>query len=119
MKKWTSCLLLMMMLCAASALAQAERPNILFILADDQRNDELGCAGEPFLQTPTLDRLAGQGVRFQNMTVTTAICMVSRATIFTGLTQRSHGFAPGNPESRPITPAAEAICFPNLLRQAG
>ena len=119
MKKWMSCLPLMVMLCAASALAQAERPNILFILADDQRNDELGCEGEPFLQTPTLDRLAGQGVRFQNMTVTTAICMVSRATIFTGLTQRSHGFAPGNPESRPITPADEAICFPNLLRQAG
>jgi len=99
--------------------AESSRPNILFILADDQRHDELGCAGEPFLKTPTLDSLAGQGVRFTNMTVATSICMVSRATIFTGLMQRSHGFAPGNAHSRLVTSGDEARCFPNLLRKAG
>jgi len=45
--------------------------------------------------------------------------MVSRATIFTGLTQRTHGFAPGNSESHPVTPGDEKVCFPNLLRKAG
>ena len=110
-------LLIAATLCASAAATQP--PNILFILADDQRHDELACAGEPFLQTPTLDRLAEQGVRFENMTVTTSICMVSRATIFTGLMQRSHGFAPGNANSRPVSPGDEKLCFPNLLRQAG
>ena len=109
-------LLIAATLCASVA---AQPPNILFILADDQRHDEFACAGEPFLQTPTLDRLAEQGVRFENMTVTTSIRMVSRATIFTGLMQRSHGFAPGNAKSRPVSLGDEKLCFPNLLRQVG
>jgi len=99
--------------------AAANPPNILFVLADDQRHDELACAGEPFLQTPTLDRLAEQGVRFENMAVTTAICMVSRVTIFTGLMQRTHGFAPHSGDSRLVSPGDEKLCFPNVLRKAG
>ena len=47
------------------------RPNVLFILTDDQRWDQLGCEGHPFLKTPNLDRLAAEGVRFANMFVTT------------------------------------------------
>ena len=42
-------------------------PNILFFFADDQRNDTLGCAGHPIVKTPTIDRLAANGVRFENM----------------------------------------------------
>lgn len=96
------------------------RPNILFILVDDQRNDSLGCAGHPFIQTPNIDRLAGQGVRFGNMFVTTSICMASRATIFAGLTQRSHGYRPGDPQgSADMIEEDFENCFPMLLRQAG
>jgi hypothetical protein len=43
-----------------------ERPNVLFLFADDRRYDTLGCAGYPIVQTPTLDRLAALGVRFSN-----------------------------------------------------
>lgn len=97
-----------------------DRPNILFILADDQRNDSLGCAGHPFLQTPIIDRLAEQGVRFENMFVTTSICMASRASIFTGLTETGHGFS-GNAKfpNNPVMKEDVDTSFPILLRQAG
>lgn len=101
---------------AAPASATASRPNILFILVDDQRNDELGCAGDPLIKTPNIDRLARRGVRFENMFVTTSICAASRASILTGLTERSHGFTFGTP---PIRQADVATSYPALLRKAG
>ena len=52
----------------------AERPNILFFFTDDQRNDTLGCAGHDIVKTPNIDRLAKEGVRFENAFVTTSIC---------------------------------------------
>jgi arylsulfatase A-like enzyme len=105
---------------AARRAAWAEgrkRPNIVFVLVDDQRNDSLGCAGHPFIRTPNVDRLAEQGVRFENAFVTTSICMASRACIFTGMTERSHGYTGG-----PCTPVMTQdvdTSFPVLLRQAG
>ena len=44
---------------------ERRRPNILFFFADDQRHDTLGCAGHPIVETPTIDRLAANGVRFE------------------------------------------------------
>ena len=92
------------------------RPNFVFILTDDQRFDTLGCAGNGLIQTPNLDRLAAGGVRFRNHFVTTSICAVSRASIFTGQYERRHGiadFATG------FTPAQWAETYPALLRAAG
>ena len=60
------------------ALRAAERPNVIFILTDDQRFDLLGCAGHPILKTPNIDRLAKRGVRFRNMFVSTSICAAIR-----------------------------------------
>jgi arylsulfatase A-like enzyme len=80
-----------------SMFLQAKSPNLLFVLSDDHRNDLLGCAGHPVVQTPTIDRLAANGIRFQNAFVTTSICAASRATILTGLTERSHGYTFGTP----------------------
>lgn len=105
---------------AASLAPAAERPpNIVFILADDQRHDELGCAGEPILQTPHIDRLATQGVRFSNMFVVTPICMASRATIFSGLVQRTHQWAPANPDCLKFSDEMVHNGFPFRLREAG
>ncbi|MCP4610591.1 MAG: sulfatase-like hydrolase/transferase, partial [Planctomycetes bacterium] len=75
----------------------ADRPNILFLLVDDQRNDTLGCAGHPIIQTPVIDSLAGDGVRFTNAFVTTSICAASRASILTGLYERTHSYTFGKP----------------------
>ena len=68
----------------------ANRPNIIFILTDDQRFDMLGCAGNKFIVTPTIDKLAAKGVRFTHAFVTTPICAASRASLFTGLYERTH-----------------------------
>ncbi|MDA0206548.1 MAG: sulfatase [Acidobacteria bacterium] len=96
--------------------AAPKPPNIVFFLADDQRNDSLGCAGHPFLKTPNIDGLARQGVRFENAFVTTAICAASRASIFTGLVERTHGYTFGKP---PIAPEQLANGYPALLKKAG
>ena len=58
--------------------------NILLLYADDWRHDTLGVAGNPIVQTPTLDQLAREGIRFTHNCVTTSICGISRATLFTG-----------------------------------
>ncbi|HEO70765.1 MAG TPA: DUF4976 domain-containing protein [Candidatus Hydrogenedentes bacterium] len=96
--------------------ASASRPNIVFFFVDDQRNDTLGCAGHPIVRTPNVDRLAAQGVRFENTFVTTSICAASRASVFTGLTERTHGYTFGTP---PIRKEDVATSYPVLLREAG
>jgi arylsulfatase A-like enzyme len=68
-----------------------EPVNILVLLSDDQRWDALGFAGNTVIETPELDKLAQQGVYFKNGFVTTPICAVSRATVFTGQYAQTHG----------------------------
>lgn len=94
----------------------APPPNILFFLSDDQRDSFMGCAGHPFLQTPAMDSLAKRGVRFENAFVTTSICAASRATLLTGVVERTHRFTFGTP------PIADSFCqksYPALLRESG
>ena len=68
------CILSLFFMAADAAQAtDADRPNIVFFLADDQRNDQLGCYGHPFVKTPNLDKLAARGTRFTNAFVTTSI----------------------------------------------
>ncbi|MFQ5670784.1 MAG: sulfatase-like hydrolase/transferase [Acidobacteriota bacterium] len=57
------------------------RPNIVMIFTDDQRADSLGCTGHPFVESPNIDTLAREGVRFDNMFVITSLCCPSRATV--------------------------------------
>jgi arylsulfatase A-like enzyme len=74
------------------ALPLAAQPlNVLILYADDWRHDTLGCAGHPVVKTPNLDALAKAGVRFTRNAVTTSICGVSRATLFTGQWMSRHG----------------------------
>ena len=96
-----------------SALA-AEPLNVVVLYADDWRHDTLGIAGNPVVQTPNLDRLARTGVRFTHNYVTTAICGVSRATLFTGQWMSRHGNLAFDMFK---TPWAET--FPALLRSKG
>jgi len=104
-------------LVSASVLAAAEqRPNVVFLFADDQTTSTLGCYGNKVVQTPNIDGLAARGVRFANAFVCQPICWVSRTTILTGLTGRSYG-APGNPEQ--TRPEAAATLYPDHLRTAG
>lgn len=105
-------------LLAGSALRAAprRRPNIIFMMTDDQRWDTLSCAGNPYLQTPFLDRLATEGARFDNMFVTNALCGPSRATALTGLYSHTHGVRRNEQEGGLST---ERVTFLELLQRAG
>jgi len=65
--------------------------NVLVLVIDDARRDALGAAGNPVVHTPRLDALAADGVRLDQAFVTTSICMVSRASIFTGQYMSRYG----------------------------
>lgn len=69
----------------------AKKTNILCVITDDHGAWALGCAGAPYLQTPTLDRLAANGVRFDNCFCTSPVCSPARASIFTGKIPSQHG----------------------------
>ncbi|HWQ53774.1 MAG TPA: sulfatase [Bryobacteraceae bacterium] len=92
------------------------RPNIVLLLTDDQRCDALGCMGNTVIRTPNADRLAAQGVVFENNFTTTSICMASRASILTGLYTRCHGV---NDFATSLKPADFDRSYPALLRAAG
>ncbi len=75
----------------AEGSSPEKRPNVVFVLTDDQRSDMMSCAGHPFLETPWMDRLATEGARFANMFVTTSLCSPSRASFLSGLYASTHG----------------------------
>jgi len=94
--------------------AETARPNILFVLCDDLRWDALGCAGHPHLKTPHIDRLAKEGVFFQNAFCTMSLCSPSRASILSGLYAHAHGVTNNFTEY-----PAELASFPRLLHDSG
>ena len=94
------------------------RRNIVFTLSDDHRYDFLSCLDEPgtpsFIETPGMDRMARQGARFANASVSTPLCAPSRATILTGQYARQHGVVDNQK-----TVTKNDVFFPELLQQAG
>ena len=72
-------------------MADAQRPNFVFILTDQQRRDSLGCYGNQVAQTPNLDKLAADGVAFDSAFCANVVCSPSRASIITGRYPRAHG----------------------------
>jgi len=99
-----------------SSFAAAPRPNFVFLLADDLRWNTLGCMGDKIVRTPNIDRLAREGVLFRNAFVSTSICSVSRACIFTGQHERRHGIIEFD---KPFTREQWAQTYPAQLRAAG
>ncbi|MCH7557437.1 MAG: sulfatase [Planctomycetes bacterium] len=101
--------------CVVGGERAARRPNIIFILTDDQRYDAMSCAGHPWLKTPNMDRLAEEGVLFNNAFVTTSLCSPSRASFLTGCYAHTHEvFMNNGRDPNPSIPT-----FPQLLRKAG
>ncbi len=97
--------------------AQTQRPNVIFMMTDDQRWDAMSCAGNQILKTPNLDRIASGGVRFTEAFVTNPLCSPSRGTILTGLHTHAHGVTTNAGASHHFKPGA--VTYPMLQRQAG
>lgn len=93
-----------------------KRPNIIFILTDDQRWDMFGYAGNKIIQTPEMDSLAKSGSYFRHAIATTPICSASRASIFTGLHERTHRYTF---QTGPIRNEYMQQSYPLLLRKSG
>ncbi|HEY0173649.1 MAG TPA: sulfatase [Pyrinomonadaceae bacterium] len=105
--------------CAAPrAAAQTRRPNIVFVITDDQRWDSLGATGHPFAKTPNLDRLAREGVLFRNFFVTTPLCSPSRASFLTGQYARRHRVVNNDRLGQDVI-SHTLETFPRRLRESG
>lgn len=100
---------------APEARASREHPNIIFILTDDQRYDAMNILGSEFLHTPQQDRLAREGVIFNNAFVTASVCGPSRASFLTGVYPHVHGVR----NNSGIDPDPALPTFPGLLQEAG
>ena len=94
---------------------ETKRPNFVILMTDDQRWDAMSCAGNKILRTPNMDRLAKEGVRFENAFVTNSLCTPSRATVLTGLYSHTHGVI----DNKGHQIAADQPIFSDLLREAG
>lgn len=108
--------LLLFYLIPTTLFAQTKKPNIIFILTDDQRWDALGVAGNLIIKTPQIDALANAGTYFKNAFSTTPICAASRASILTGLYERTHGYTFQKPELQ--EPYAKII-YPKIFKENG
>src|SRR6266478_8788188 len=79
-------LLLALLVLAATCIAGDSRPNIVFVLIDDMGQTDLGCYGSKFYQTPHIDRLAREGMRFTQAYSACTVCSPTRASLLTGKT---------------------------------
>ena len=97
------------------------RPNIIFLMTDDQNVRSLGCYGAPGVKTPNIDALAADGVAFDRHYDTTAICMACRATVMTGLLEYRHGvnFGTGTVGDGQMRKEDWEQSYPMLLHKAG
>jgi arylsulfatase A-like enzyme len=108
-----------LLMCAVAAWAsttEAAPTNIVFVLIDDLRWDDLGCAGNDFVQTPNIDRIAGEGVQFQNAFATTPLCSPSRGSILTGQFAHLHGIIDNTERSEQ---SHRLKTFPQVLQRIG
>ncbi len=109
----------------ATARAQTAdpRPNIVFIIADDMGSADLSCYGRPDLKTPNIDRIAANGVRFEQAYANSPVCTASRVAIITGRYQLRLPVGLEEPMSRTTRPEVglppDHPTLPSLLRQAG
>jgi arylsulfatase A len=100
----------------AAAAPPAERPNIVFMLADDLGFGELGCYGQLLIATPNIDRLAAEGMRFTQFYSGCHVCAPSRSTLMTGL-HTGHTPIRANGGSNSLDPADVTVA--EVLKQAG
>ncbi len=115
------------------ATASTNMPqNIILIVADDLGVNDIGCYGNTFIETPNINAMANEGVRFTNAYAAAPLCSPTRASIITGcnptrinLTEHLHGYAPAGPKQKLVTPKietglpAQLTTIPEVLQSVG
>lgn len=120
MKRFGAAILAGLALVTGPARAgEAKRPNVVIVLADDLGWGDLGCYGNPVIQTPHLDAFAKQGMRFTQCYSAGSVCSPSRSAILTGRTPYRNGVFTWIPEGRDIYLRTSEVTLPTLLRRAG
>jgi len=99
---------------SAVPLKGQDKPNFVFIIADDVSRDDLGCYGNTEVKTPNIDRIAAAGIRFTNVFLTASSSSPSRNSIITGRYPHNTGGA----ELHSLPPDY-MVSFPELLKQSG
>ena len=127
MKHFSSFLLLIIgMVLSSAATTASDRPNILFIFADDWGWGDLSCHGHPYVKTPNIDRLAREGTDFHRFTVASGVCSPSRTAVMTGHFPARYNinghfaWVPSNAKrNMPDWLSPTAPLLPRLLQQGG
>ncbi|MEP6957043.1 MAG: sulfatase, partial [Chthoniobacterales bacterium] len=114
MKSLLALLVVLCGLCITARAAEASRPNIVVVLADQWRAQAFGFAGDPNVHTPNFDKLAGESVRFINAVAGLPVCSPTRASLLTGQRPLTHGVFLNDV---PLNPGATT--FPKVLGTAG
>jgi len=99
------------------AVGVSARPNIIFLLTDDQRDNSVGIMGHEWVKTPHIDQLIKQGVRFSNAYIAEPTCSPSRTALFTGMHERVNGV--GFSSSYQLNEAQWEQTYPAFLRKSG
>ena len=101
-------------LSACSDAVEQERPNIIFIMTDDHATQAMSCYGGNLIETPNMDRIADEGMRFDNCYATNALSGPSRACILTGKFSHKNGFT-----DNASTFDGSQLTFPKVMRENG
>ncbi len=115
-------IVLLAVLCAmADRASAAQKPNLIWIMADDLGYADLGCYGQKVIQTPHLDRMAREGMRFTHFYAGATVCAPSRSVLMTG---QHHGHTRVRGNAGPTNPVAQAlregdITVARMLKDAG
>lgn len=106
--------------CGGGEPAAPPRPNILVVMTDDQAAAQMSCAGHQILNTPNMDRIANEGVRFANSFCTNSLCAPGRAAVLTGTYSHVNGILGNSESGNEIEKiSTEVPTYPQLLQLAG
>ena len=97
------------------------KPNIIFIMADDMGYGDLGCYGQEIIQTPSIDKMASEGMKFTQHYAGSPVCAPSRAVLMTGL-HPGHAFVRGNKQAEPYGQVAlpdQEVTVAEMMKKAG
>lgn len=103
-------------MCLAAIAAAAKSPNIIYIMTDQQSYDAMSCAGNPYVRTPNMDRLAERGVRFTNTYCALPLSGPTRSAMFTGIMPSQSGMMENE---TPLPDSLACRTLGNLMEAAG